>query len=130
MGLRGLSSRNRIVISFEVWKDHGIGLIEADGILDAYALPALRQAIDEALQLAAHQTIAVIDATVTIIDPAPLGALLAEHKRSHEHGGTLAVIGTNGLIAKALRSFDVGHSVPIFATLDDALTTLSGKTDP
>ena len=116
------------MISFDVWKDHGIGLIEADGVLDSYALAALRQAMDEASQLAAHHTIAIIDSTV-IFDPAPLGALLAQHKQLHECGGTLAVIGANGLIADALRRFNVGHSVPIFANLDDALATLTSKTD-
>ena len=116
------------MISFDVWKDHGIGLIEADGVLDSYALSALRQALDEALQLTVHHTIAIIDSTV-IIDPAPLGALLVQHKHLHERGGTLAVIGANGLIADALRRFNIGHSVPIFASLDNALATLTGKAD-
>ena len=116
------------MISFDVWKDHGIGLIEADGVLDSYALTALHQAMDEALQLAAHHTVAIIDSTV-IFDPAPFGALLAQHKRLHECGGTLAVIGTAGLIADALRRFNIGHSVPIFASLDDALATLTSEAD-
>jgi anti-anti-sigma regulatory factor len=104
------------VISSEVWKDSGIGLIELDGVLDADAVPALRQAFDEATQLAANHTI--------------LGALLTRHELLRDHGGTLAVIGTGGVIAHLLRRVGIGESVPLFASLDDALATLTGKADP
>jgi anti-anti-sigma factor len=117
------------VTRFEVSKSHGIGLIEADGVLDARAIPALRQAVDEAGQLAAHHTIAIIDGAVTIFDPVALGALLTQHNRLQERGGTLAVIGTTGLIARLLRLVGIGDSVPIFASLDDALATLTGAAD-
>jgi anti-anti-sigma factor len=118
------------VTSFEVWKDHGTGLIEPDGVLDMDAVPALRQAIDEADQLAAHHTIALIDSKVTLFDPAALGALLTQHKRLQDNGGTLAVIGTTGPVARALRLVGIAQSVPIFAGLDDALATLNGNADP
>jgi anti-anti-sigma factor len=115
--------------SFDIWKDNGVGLIELDGAFESHEVPALRQALDEAAQLAAHETIAIIDGTVTIFDPAALGALLAQHKRLHERGGTLAVIGATGCIARAMRLLDIGHSVPIFASLDDALATLTDRAD-
>jgi anti-anti-sigma factor len=118
------------VTSFEIWKDHGVGLIEPDGALDMDTIPGLRQAFDEADQLAAHHTIAIIDGTVTIFDPAALGALLTQHQRLQDHGGTLVVVGATGLIARLLRRAGFGDSVPVFTTLDEALTALSGKSGP
>ena len=117
------------MIRFDVWKDRGVGLIEPDGALTADTVPALRQAIDEARRLAAHHTVAVIDGTVTVFDPAALGALLVHHNRLQEHGGTLAVIGKTGPIARLLRRVSIGDSVPVFGGLDEALATLTGKAD-
>jgi anti-anti-sigma factor len=117
------------VIVFEIWKDNGIGLIEPDGALTGDAIPALRQALDEATQLAARHTIVIIDGAVTTFDATALGALLIRHARLQRLGGTLAVIGTTGEIARLLRLVAVGDSVPIFAGLDEALATLTGKAD-
>ena len=114
---------------FEVWKDHGIALIEPDGALTGDAVPALRQALDEAGQLAAHHTIVIIDGAVTTFDATALGALLIRHVRLQHRGGTLAVIGTTGQIARLLRRVSIGDSVPVFGSLDEALATLTGKAD-
>jgi anti-anti-sigma factor len=118
------------VTSFDVWNDPGVGLIEPDGVLDMAAVSALRQAVDEADQLAAHHKIAIIDGAVTTFDAAALGALLVQHQRLQQHNGTLAVIGTTGPVARALRLVGIADSVPIFASLDDALATLTGETNP
>ena len=115
------------MISFDVWKDNGIGLIEPDGALTEDAVPALRQALDDAGQLASNHVIVIIDGAVTTFDATALGALLIRHMRLQRLGGTLAVIGTTGEIARLLRRVSIGDSVPVFAVLDEALVTLTGE---
>ena len=115
------------MISFKIWEDDGVAFIEPNGALDAQAVPALRQAVQDATKLAPHHTIAIIDGQVIVFDAVALGALLIQHHRLQQLGGTLAVIGATGPIASLLRRASIGDSIPIFHSLDDALPALASQ---
>ncbi len=110
---------------FEIWHDKGVALIEPSGVLDGEAVPHLRTALVDAAKLTRLALIVILDDMITRVDAVALAALLIEHRRLRDRGGSLAVVGMQGPIAELLRRTCLGDDVPLFADLDQALTDLT-----
>jgi anti-anti-sigma factor len=113
------------VTEFEVWQDSGVGLVEPRGPLDADAVPQLRTALAEAVNLTRRPLVVILDEKVTRIVSVALAVLLIEHRRLRDRDGGLGVVGEQGPIASLLRRTHAGVDVPVFAGLEQALAGLA-----
>jgi anti-sigma B factor antagonist/stage II sporulation protein AA (anti-sigma F factor antagonist) len=113
------------VTEFEVWADSGVALVEPCGVLDVDAVPRLRAALSEAVNLTRRPLVVVVDEKVTKVDAVALAVILIEHRRLRDRDGGLGVVGAQGPIADMLQRTHVGREVPVFATLEEALAGLA-----
>lgn len=110
---------------FEVWADKGVALVEPCGALDAGAVPHLRAALDEAVNLTRRPLVVVIDEKVDRVDAVAVAVILIEHRRLRERGGDLGVVGAEGPVVSMLGRTHAGRDVPVFAGLEEALAGLA-----
>lgn len=111
---------------FEVWLDHGIGLVEPTGDLSEAQVPALRKALFVAMRLSRFWTVLIVEDEITHVCPDAWRVIVFYARLCCEKGGGLAVVSTDGRLRAAGRLSERGVIRPAFASLDVALDELSG----
>lgn len=111
---------------FEVWLDHGIGLVEPIGELSDGRVPALRKALFVAMRHSRFWTVLIIEDEITHVCPAAWRVIVFYARLCREKGGDLAVVSTDGKLRAAGRISESNVIRPAFASLDVALDELSG----
>jgi anti-sigma B factor antagonist len=97
-----------------------IGIIHADGDLDVYTAPELREEVDDAMSRAARVVIDLTD--VHFIDSTALGVLVAAHQKARSSSGDLRLIVQDPFVLKILKITGFDSVFSISASLADALS--------
>ncbi|HEY8313568.1 MAG TPA: STAS domain-containing protein [Candidatus Baltobacteraceae bacterium] len=91
------------------------------GSLDLATAPSVRAALIEAADEGKHEII--VDLTqLEFLDSTGLGALIGAHRRSLEHDGRVALVVTDGPIARLLNITGLMRVFAVYHTLEAALT--------
>ncbi len=97
-----------------------VGIIRADGDLDVYTAPKLREEIDDAMS---RSTRVVVDLTdVHFIDSTALGVLVAAHQKAQSASGDFKLVVQDPFVLKILRITGFDSVFSISAAVADALS--------
>ncbi len=118
------------MITFEVWRDRDVALIEPVGALTLAAVPRLRLELARAAALTRLPLTAIVDGQTTRVDLAAIAILLIEHERLQGLGGALAVVYPWGNIAQLMRRNAVADCIPVFDTIEHALAGATSRFSP
>jgi len=100
-----------------------VGLLHAEGRLDAAATPALESELEAAL--ASGQTRLIVDlAGATYISSSSLRALLGAWRRVHARGGDLVLAGLRPRVREVFEMIGFDHVFTIRDTTEQALSVL------
>jgi anti-sigma B factor antagonist len=97
-----------------------VRMIEVGGELDVSAAPALREALDRAIDARAAQVFVDLTDT-TFVDSATIGVLLGASKRVREAAGRLHVICSNRHILGIFEIAGLDQHIPIWRSRREAL---------
>ncbi len=104
-------------ISFPVREMAGCSVVVAAGEIDIWTCPALRKALDSAVDSARRL---VIDLTeVTFLDSSGLGVLLDARMRGRQHG-PVVLVGVAGMVRRVLQVSGVSDAFHYCASADEA----------
>ena len=91
------------------------------GSLDIATSPTLRAALVEATGRDKHHI--VVDLSqLEFLDSTGLGALIGAHKRATERGGAVRLVAQEGQILRLLRITGLLEVLPVYPTVEAALT--------
>jgi anti-anti-sigma factor len=114
-------------LSVTVRRDRGVVIAEVTGDIDMSTVPGLRERL---FGLADSGQPVIVDLNrITFIDSAGLGVLIATARRAGEHGGSLHAVCSRPQTRKLLWLTGVDRRIPLTATVDGALMTLTGHHD-
>ncbi len=99
----------------------GVPVLHVTGEIDIYTSPLFKEAINE-LIAAGHPNILIDMAEVAFMDSSGFGTLLSASKPLRPVGGSLSLVGCNEAITRMLDITRLNTLVPVFVTLNDALT--------
>ncbi len=115
-------------LSVTVRRERGVVIAEVTGDIDMSTVPGLRERL---FGLADSGQPVIVDLNrITFIDSAGLGALIATSRRASEHGGSLHAVCSRPQTRKLLWLTGVDRRIPLTATVDGALMTLTGRGNP
>jgi anti-sigma B factor antagonist len=118
------------VLSYDVWADRDCAVLVPYGDADAYAVPMLRRALNEAVGLAKRPDLVVVCDSIEYIDSTGIGVLLAAYKRLRNRGGAVALCGVGSQLSQTLRITGLAKTLPEFPSLDEALDWLDQRSGP
>jgi anti-sigma B factor antagonist len=105
--------------SFALQGLDGSTLVVASGEIDIATSPALREALLAAAESSGR---VVVDlSAVTFLDSTGLGVLMRGFKNLPA-GGSMCLVGANGIVAKVLRQTRLEEVIPVHADLEAALS--------
>jgi anti-sigma B factor antagonist len=114
-------------LSVTVRRERGVVIAEVTGDIDMSTVPGLRERL---FGLADSGQPVIVDLNrITFIDSAGLGVLIATARRAGEHGGSLHAVCSRPQTRKLLWLTGVDRRIPLTATVDGALMTLTGHHD-
>jgi anti-sigma B factor antagonist len=87
-----------------------VAIVVADGEIDIFTAPRLKEALEGALESKARHLIVDI-VSVPFIDSTGLSVLVAAFKRSNEHGARLAIVGSQAAVR---RVFEITRLEDVF----------------
>ena len=102
----------------------GHHVIAVRGEIDLFTAPELKRVLTEAIESV------VIDLTeVTFLDSTALGVLIGGVKRLRSRGGALAIVNTDGSIAKTFQITGLDQIFTILPSREEALAALDDTLD-
>jgi anti-sigma B factor antagonist len=114
-------------LSVTVRRERGVVVAEVTGDIDMSTVPGLRERL---FGLADSGQPVIVDLNrISFIDSAGLGVLIATARRAGEHGGSLHAVCSRPQTRKLLWLTGVDRRIPLTATVDGALMTLTGHHD-
>jgi anti-anti-sigma factor len=114
-------------LSVTVRRERGVVIAEVTGDIDMSTVPGLRERL---FGLADSGQPVIVDLNrISFIDSAGLGVLIATARRAGEHGGSLHAVCSRPQTRKLLWLTGVDRRIPLTATVDGALMTLTGHHD-
>jgi len=114
-------------LSVAVRRERGVVIAEVAGELDMSTGPRLSEHLST---LADSGQPLIVDLNrITFIDSAGLGGLIATARRAGVHGGSLHAVCSRPQTRKLLWLTGVDRRIPLTATLDGALTQLTGSSE-
>ena len=114
-------------LDISVRRERGVAIAAITGEIDISTVNVLRETLFEVA--GTGQTLIVDLNRVTFIDSAGLGALVATYRHATAHGGTLHAVCAQPHTRKLLWLTGVDRRIPLTATVDGALTSLSATRD-
>lgn len=110
-------------LSVTVRRERGVVIAEVTGDIDMSTVPGLRERL---FGLADSGQPVIVDLNrISFIDSAGLGVLIATARRASEHGGSLHAVCSRPQTRKLLWLTGVDRRIPLTATVDGALMTLT-----
>ena len=97
-----------------------VAVIHAEGDLDVYTAPRLKEAIDAASSAGSRLVVDLTD--VHFIDSTALGVLVAAHQRSKSDGHDFRLVVEDPFLLKIFRITGFDGVFSIFSQLNDALS--------
>jgi anti-anti-sigma factor len=114
-------------LSVTVRRERGVAIAEVTGDIDMSTVAGLRERL---LGLAESGQPLIVDLNrVSFIDSVGLGALVGVARRADVRGGTLHAVCSRPQTRKLLWLTGVDRRIPLTATVDGALTLLTGSAD-
>jgi len=114
-------------LSVTIRRERGVVIAEVAGDLDMSTVPRLREHL---FTLADSGQPLIVDLNrITFIDSAGLGVLIATARRAGVHGGSLHAVCSQPQPRRLLWMTGVDRRIPLTATLDGALTQLTGSSE-
>ena len=104
----------------------GVFTVHIAGSVDGLTAEPLQQVFTRELEAGRHQLVADFGA-VDYTSSAGLRVLLSTVKRARSGGGDLRLAGTNPDVQKVLDLSGFAGILKLFATVDDAVASFSGK---
>ena len=103
-------------------------VIAVRGEIDLFTAPELKRVLTEAIESGEHRV--VIDLTeVTFLDSTALGVLIGGVKRLRSRDGALAIVNTDGSIAKTFQITGLDQIFTILPSREEALAALDDTLD-
>lgn len=96
------------------------GIIHAEGDLDVYTAPRLKEAIDDALPRSARVVVDLTD--VHFIDSTALGVLVAAHQKAQSSSNDFRLVVEDPFLLKIFRITGFDAVFSIHAAVPDALS--------
>ncbi len=101
--------------------DNGVTVLAPSGRLDVAGVPALKEAVSEAIK--AGQPRLIIDMEgVSFVDSSGLGSVVAALKQVRSTKGDLRLAAPNQQVRVVLELTTLDRVFPFYATVEDALT--------
>jgi anti-sigma B factor antagonist len=114
-------------LSVTVRRERGIVIAEVIGDIDVTTVAGLRERLFE---LADSGQPLIVDLNrITFIDSSGLGVLVGAARRADAHGGSLHVVCSRPQPRKLLWTTGVDRRIPLNATVDGALMSLTNSRD-
>jgi anti-sigma B factor antagonist len=127
MAVRGRRVAMGDQLSVTVRRESGVAIAEVTGDIDMSTVAGLRESL---LGLADSGQPLIVDLNhVSFIDSVGLGALVGAARRADERGGSLHAVCSRPQTRKLLWLTGVDRRIPLTATVDGALTLLTGSRD-
>ncbi len=101
----------------------GCHVVAVRGELDLYTGPPVRRVFEEIATEDPGACVIVDLEQLTFLDSSGLGVLISGLRRMRAGGGGVALASCRGAVAEVLTITGLHHTFPIFATVDDAVTT-------
>jgi len=97
----------------------GVAVLRCDGRLNMVAAPALRSAIEQAVDGGSARVVVDLEA-VGFVDSSGLGALVAGLKKARQSGGDLRISGAGEQVSAVLALTNLDRVLRPYATVADA----------
>ena len=104
----------------------GIEVIDAQGEIDMYTAPRLRELLIDLVSQGSYQLVVNLD-KVGFLDSTGLGVLVGGLKRVRAHDGSLDLVCTQPRILKILRITGLTEAFGIYETADQAIAATKGR---
>ncbi|WP_445169912.1 STAS domain-containing protein [Mycolicibacterium sp. Dal123E01] len=110
-------------VSFTTTPVRQVTVVAVQGSVDALTAPQLNDALDGALEGGPRAVVADLS-QVDFLASAGMSALIIAHEKCS--GSTAFGVVATGAIARPMRLVGIHETIPMFETLDEALSALEG----
>lgn len=102
-------------------------IILIEGEIDHHTSKELRIQTESALSQMGGRNIIFVFRDVTFMDSSGIGMMIGRYKQLHSLGGRIAIACANEKIAEIIKLSGLTKLLPIFDTLDEALSYTEGR---